>query len=73
MMLTWEHRLAAGLLAQRELHASASLSAALLLARSRIGRWGHRAKVAVLATVSIVVAVVVVPVIAALVLLLQAL
>jgi hypothetical protein len=73
MMLRWERRVAAGLLAQRELRASTSLRATLLLARTRIARWGHRAKIAVLATVSIVLAIVVVPVIVSLVLLLHAL
>jgi hypothetical protein len=73
MMIRWEQRVAAGLLAQRGAPVSTSLSAALLLARTRLARWGRHARIAVLATVTVVVTVVAIPVVVALVLLLQAL
>ena len=72
MMIRWEQRVAAGLLAQRGASVSTSLSAALLLARTRLARWGRHAGIAVLATVSVVVALVAVLVLVALLLLLQA-
>ena len=73
MMIRWEQRVAAGLLVQRGPRITTSLSAALLLARTRLARWGRHARIAVLATVSVGIAVVAVPVVVAMLLLLQAL
>src|SRR5947209_8892010 len=61
MMILCERNVGAALLAQRGAPVSTTVSAALLLGRSRLSRWGRRARVAVLATVAAVVALVAVP------------
>jgi hypothetical protein len=73
MMIRWERRVAAALAAQPGAPVSTSMSAALLLARTRLARWGRHAGIAVLVTISVVAAVVAIPVAVAVVLLLQTL
>ena len=62
MTVRWEQRVGAALVAQRGAPASIRLSAALLLARTRLGRWSRHAGNVVLVTISVVVAVVAIPV-----------
>ncbi len=73
MTVRWEHRVGAALVAQRGAPVTIRLSAGLLLARTRLGRWTRRARIALLATVTVAGALVAVPLAAALVLLLHTL
>ena len=73
MSVRWEQRVRAALLAQRGAPVASLLFAGLLLARTRLGRWTRRARVAVVATVTVAAVLVAVPVAAALVLVLHAL
>src|SRR5947209_19981575 len=73
MMVRWEQRVGAALVAQRGAPLENLLSAGLLLARTRLGRWVGRARFALVATVTVVALLVAVPFAAALVLVLHAL
>jgi hypothetical protein len=73
MTVSWEQRVGAALIAQRGAPVASRLSAGLLLARTRLGRWTRRARVAVVATVTVAAVLVAVPIAAALLLVLHAL
>jgi hypothetical protein len=73
MTVRWEQRVGAALVAQRGAPLASLLSAGLLLARTRLGRWTRRARVALVATVTVAAVLVAVPLAAALVLVLHAL
>ena len=73
MTIRWEQRVGAALVAQRGAPASIRLSAGLLLARTRLGRWTRRARFALVATATLALALVAVPAAAALVFLLHVL
>ncbi len=73
MTIRWEQRVGAALLAQRGAPIAVRLSAGLLIARARLGRWTRRARIAVVATGTLALALVVVPAAAAVVFLLHAL
>src|SRR5947209_14358357 len=68
MTIRWEQRVGAALLAQRGAPLASLLPAGLLLARTRLGRWTRRARVALAATVTVAAVLVAVPLAAALVL-----
>jgi hypothetical protein len=55
MTIRWEQRVGAALVSQLWTPLDARTSAALLVARTRMARWGRRAGIAVLATVTTVV------------------
>ena len=63
----WEQRVGAALFSQHPAPLEARLSAGVLLARARLGRWTRRARAAVLAAVTTVLVLVAVPLVAALV------
>jgi hypothetical protein len=73
MAVRWEQRVGAALVAQRGAPVASRLSAGLLVARTRLGRWTRRARVAVVATATVAAVLVAVPIAAALVLVLHAL
>ena len=73
MTIRWEQRVGAALVAQRGAPAAIRLSAGLLLARTRLGRWTRQARIALVATVTLALALVAVPAAAALAFLLHAL
>jgi len=73
MTARWEQRVGAALLAQRGVPAATRLSAALAVTQARLGRWTRRARLVLLTTGAVVVALVVVPFAAALALLLHTL
>ena len=73
MTIRWEQRVGAALVAQRSAPAAIRLSAGLLLARTRLGRWTRQARIALVATVTLALALVAVPAAAALAFLLHAL
>ena len=73
MIIRWEQRVGAALVAQRGAPLANRLSAGLLVARTRMGRWTRRARIALVATVTVAVALVAVPAAAAMVFLLHAL
>lgn len=73
MTIRWERRVSEALMTQRGAPISTRLSGGLLLARTRLGRWTRRARIALLATVTVALAIVAVPVAATLVFLLHAL
>src|SRR5436309_12638889 len=68
MAVCWEKRVGAALVAQSGAPVASRLSAGLLVARARLVRWTRRARVAVVATVTVAAVLVAVPVAAALVL-----
>jgi hypothetical protein len=55
MTARWEQRVRAALIAQRGVPAAIRLSAGLLVAQTRLGRWTRRARLVVLTTVLVVV------------------
>jgi hypothetical protein len=71
MTARWEQRVRAGLIAQRGVPAAIRLSAGLAVTQTRLGRWGRRARIVLLATVAVVVGVVAIYLAAAFALLLQ--
>jgi hypothetical protein len=73
MTIRWEQRVGAALIAQRGAPIAVRASAGLLVARTRLGRWTRRARIAVVATGTIALALVAVPAVAAVVFLLHAL
>src|SRR5437763_11326095 len=73
MTIRWEQRVGAALLAQRNAPLAGLLSAGLLLARTRLGRWTRRARLALVATFTVAAVLVAVPFATVLVLLLHAL
>jgi hypothetical protein len=73
MTARWEQRVSAALVAPRYAPLELRVSAGVLIARTRLGRWTRRAGIVALATVTTVVALVAVPAVAALVYLLHAL
>ncbi len=73
MTVRWEQRVGAALVAQRGAPLGSLLSAGLVLARTRLGRWTRRAWVALLATVTVAAVLVAVALVAALVSVLHAL
>ncbi|HEY7876980.1 MAG TPA: hypothetical protein VIC55_02070 [Gemmatimonadaceae bacterium] len=73
MTIRWEQRVGAALVAQRAAPASILVSAGLLVARARLGRWTRRARIALVATATLALGLVAVPAAAALALLLHAL
>jgi len=73
MTVRWEQRVGAALVAQRGAPLASRLSAGLLVAQTRLGRWTRRARIALVATVTVGAVLVAVPTAAALVLLLHAL
>src|SRR5436309_6960494 len=66
MTMSWEQRVGAALVAQSGVPVASRLSAGLFLARTRLGRWTRRARVAVVAIVTVAAVLVAVPVAAAL-------
>ncbi len=73
MTVRWEQRVGAALLAQRGAPAAVRLSAGLLVARTRLWRWGRRARMAVVAAAAVALTLVAIPAVAALAFLLHAL
>lgn len=73
MTVRWEQRVGAALVAQRGAPVASRVSAGLLIARTRLGRWTRRARIAVVTTVTAAAVLVAVPIAAALVALLHAL
>ena len=73
MIVRWEKRVAAALVAQHGAPLASRLSGGLLVARTQLGRWTRRAKIAVVATVTFATVLVAAPIAAALVLVLHAL
>jgi hypothetical protein len=65
MTLRWEQRVAAALIAQRGASPASRMSAGLLVAQTRLGRWARRARIAVAVTVTLTVAALVVIAVAA--------
>src|SRR5438270_8307482 len=61
MTIRWEQRVGAALLAQRNAPLAGLLSAGLLLARTRLGRWTRRARLALVATFTVAAVLVAVP------------
>jgi hypothetical protein len=55
MTARWEQRVRAALIAQRGVPAAIGLSAGLVVAQTRLGRWTRRARLVVLTTVAVVV------------------
>lgn len=56
MTVRWEQRVRAALIAQRGVPAAIRLSAGLVVAQMRLGRWTRRARLVVLTAVAVVVA-----------------
>jgi|SRR5436305_12241789 len=73
MTVRWEQRVGAALIAQRGAPPASLLSAGLLLARTRLGRWTRRARFALVATMTVAAVLVAAPFAVALVLVLHAL
>jgi hypothetical protein len=73
MILRWEQRVGAAVLAHHDARLEARVSAGVLVARSRLGRALRRTAVVMLATATVIAALVAIPVIALFVLLLHAL
>jgi hypothetical protein len=73
MTVRWEQLVGAALVAQRGAPLASLLSAGLLIARTRLGRWTRRARVALVATVTVAAALIAVPLALALVVVLHAL
>ena len=57
MTARWEQRVCAALIAQRGVPAAIRLSAGLVVAQTRLGRWTRRATIVLLTTVAVVVTV----------------
>lgn len=55
MTARWEQRVRAALIAQRGVPAAIRLSAGLVVAQTRLGRWTRRARLVALTTVAVVV------------------
>jgi hypothetical protein len=72
MTVRWEQRVGAALVSQHWTPLDSRTSAAVLVARTRLGRWTRRAGIAVLATVTTLVVVAAIHVGGALAYLLQA-
>ena len=71
MMIRWEQRVGVALVAQRGAPVSTYVSAGVLLARTRLARWGRRARLAAFAAATVGVMLVAIPIVATLVLLAQ--
>ena len=72
MMVRWEQRVGAALVSQHRVPLDVRVSAGVLVARTRMSRWGRRVGIAVLATGMTLVALLTVLVAAAVIFLLQA-
>ena len=59
MTVRWEQRVRASLIAQRGVPAALRLSAGLVVAQTRLGRWTRRARIVLLTTMAVVVTVLV--------------
>jgi hypothetical protein len=59
MTARWEQRVRSALVVQRGVPAAIRLSAGLAVAQTRLGRWTRTARIVVLTTVAVVVAVLV--------------
>jgi hypothetical protein len=64
MTVLWERRVSEALRWQRRARAADRLSAGILVARARLGRWGGRARRVAIVTATLVIAAVVIPAIA---------
>lgn len=73
MTVRWEQHVGAALVVQRGAPLASRLTAGLLIGRTRLARWTRRARIALIATVTVAAVLVAVPIAAALVLLLHAL
>jgi hypothetical protein len=64
MTVLWERRVSEALMWQRRASVADRLSAGVLVARARLGRWGGRARRVAIVTATVVIAAVVIPAIA---------